>query len=51
MPEIFLIPRTAWEETSINLFVNRVYEYGINISNRNMELLRTCSFDKVIKEL
>ena len=51
MPEIFLIPRTAWGDTSTKLFVNREYEYGINISNKNMVLLRTYSFDKMIKEL
>lgn len=56
-PELFLIPSTTWRKPT-GTFVDRDYEdkaskpeWGINISNKNMEELRTFRFEKVIKKL
>lgn len=51
LPIMFLIPRDAWKDTSTKLFVDRPYEYGINISEKNMQQLEQYSFDKMIKQL
>lgn len=52
-PELFLIPSTAWAEEN-QLFRDRNYEgkksapeWGLNVSQKNMELLRAYSFERV----
>ncbi len=57
-PDIFLIPSKAWKVPN-EVFVDRNYdkpgqtskpEYGINISNKNYEILEIFRFEEAIKE-
>lgn len=57
-PDIFLIPSAAWEIPN-EVFVDRNYdkpgqtskpEYGINISNKNYEILEIFKFKESIEE-
>ncbi|WP_242865248.1 DUF4365 domain-containing protein [Clostridium sp. ATCC 25772] len=57
-PDIFLIPSEAWEVPN-EVFVDRPYdkpgqksapEYGINISQRNYDILEIFKFEESIKE-
>lgn len=57
-PDIFLIPSAAWEVPN-EVFVDRNYdkpgqtskpEYGINISNKNYEILEIFKFKESIEE-
>ncbi len=47
-PKMYLIPSDAWKDTSSKLFVDRSYEYGINVSNKNEQQLDKYIFDKMI---
>ncbi|MNP27537.1 hypothetical protein D3C76_1204540 [compost metagenome] len=58
MPNFFLIPARAWEIPN-QLFVDRNYdkpgqtskpEYGINISNKNFNILQIFDFNESIKD-
>ncbi len=56
-PEFYLIPSTAWQKPNA-LLVTRDYigkkskpEWGINLTIKNLELLKVYSFDKVVSEL
>lgn len=58
LPDIFLIPSQVWEVPN-DVFVDRNYdkpgqtskpEYGINISQRNYEILEIFKFDETIKD-
>ena len=58
LPDIFLIPAAAWEVQN-EVFVDRDYdkpgqiskpEYGINISNKNYDILEIFKLEEVIKE-
>lgn len=58
LPDIFLIPSEAWKECN-EVFVDRKYdkpgqksspEYGINISQKNHDILEIFKFEKRIKE-
>ena len=58
MPDFFLIPSEAWRVPN-EVFVDRVYdkpgqkskpEYGINISNRNYDILEIFKFEESIKD-
>ena len=57
-PDIFLIPSAAWEVPN-EVFVDRDYdkpgqtskpEYGINISNKNYDILEIFKFEESIEE-
>jgi len=57
MPHIYLIPATRWQVID-NVFVERDYdkpgqtskpEYGINVSNRNLEVLEQFRFSSIIQ--
>ncbi|GAA3653083.1 DUF4365 domain-containing protein [Asaccharospora irregularis] len=57
-PDIFLIPSAAWEVPN-EVFVDRNYdkpgqtskpEYGVNISNKNYDILEIFTFEESIKE-
>lgn len=55
--ELFLIPSTVWLKPNA-LFVDRAYdglkskpEFGLNLSQRNMDLLRPYAFEKTIELL
>jgi len=57
LPEIYLIPATAWKNPS-DLLCDKDYkglkrkpEYGLNISKKNMPLLQLYKFEKVIISL
>jgi len=56
MPDIFLIPSSAWRSPN-RVFVDRDYnkpnqksdpEYGINISNKNYEILNQYEFEQSV---
>ena len=58
LPDIFLIPSQAWEVPN-DVFVDRNYdkpgqtskpEYGINISQRNYEILEIFKFEESVKD-
>ena len=58
LPDIFLIPSQAWEVPN-EVFVDRNYdkpgqtskpEYGINISQRNYEILEIFKFEESVKD-
>lgn len=58
LPNIFLIPSQAWEVPN-EVFVDRNYdkpgqtskpEYGINISQRNYEILEIFKFEESVKD-
>lgn len=58
LPDIFLIPSVAWEVPN-EVFVDRKYdkpgqksapEYGINISQKNYDILEIFKFEESIKE-
>ena len=58
LPDIFLIPSQAWEVPN-DVFVDRKYdkpgqtskpEYGINISQRNYEILEIFKFEESVKD-
>lgn len=58
LPEIFLIPSGIWNAPN-EVFVDRKYdkpgqkskpEYGINISNKNFDILKKFDFEETIKE-
>lgn len=57
-PDIFLIPSVVWEAPN-EVFVDRNYdkpgqksapEYGINISQKNYDVLEAFRFEKIIKD-
>lgn len=57
LPELFLIPSRAWECPN-SLLVDRNYEglksepeWGLNVSHKNLGLLKRYRFDKVIETL
>lgn len=49
VPNMYLIPTTAWNDTSTKLFSDRSYEFGINISEKNRPLLDKYKFDVVVE--
>ncbi len=58
LPDMYLIPASAWQSTN-ELLVYHAYdkpnqkskpEYGINISNKNMQYLDNYKFDIMIKK-
>ncbi|MDN4066650.1 hypothetical protein QYF50_01985 [Paenibacillus vini] len=58
MPDFFLIPSEAWKVPN-DIFVDRDYdkpgqtskpEYGINISNKNYDILEIFNFEDTIKD-
>lgn len=58
LPDIFLIPTEAWKSPN-EVFVDRLYdksgqksarEYGINISQKNYNVLQMFEFEQSIKE-
>lgn len=58
MPDFFLIPAEAWKVPN-DVFVDRDYdkpgqtstpEYGINISNKNYDILKIFEFEESIKD-
>lgn len=58
LPDIFLIPTEAWKSPN-EVFVDRLYdkpgqksapEYGINISQKNYNVLQMFKFEQSIKE-
>jgi hypothetical protein len=59
IPHIYLIPADAWKKGNA-LFVERNYgkqgqtskpEYGLNISNKNFEMLKQYEFEKIIQKI
>ena len=56
-PELFLIPATAWQETSA-LLADHDYkglksppEYGLNVSKKNMPLLQMYRFESTVHSM
>jgi hypothetical protein len=58
LPDIFLIPSETWKESN-EVFVDRKYdkpgqksapEYGVNISQKNHDILEIFKFEESIKE-
>lgn len=50
LPKMYLLPTTAWNDTSTKLFSDRSYEFGINISEKNMPLLNNYAFEKIVEQ-
>jgi len=56
-PKLFLIPSEAWKEPN-DLLVDRDYkeskskpEWGVNVSKKNMELLKEYTFHQMVEKL
>ena len=59
LPDLYLIPATAWQ-TETPLFRSHEYgkpgqsseaEYGLNLSRKNMPLLETFRFEKMVRQM
>ena len=51
LPKMYLIPTSAWKTCTSKLFVDRPYEYGINVNDKNLAELEIYRFDKMIKNI